>query len=200
MAEETEILLDSKLLSLTVPDLVKFALYVKVDKKKVDGQNKLKVIKAIRTELENNLESIEGSDSDGQRKEYLLSLLKFLDENVTLVNDTSVVPEPGPSETENEIEKLENELKLIELKHKAVQEQLLKTKQPGKLPGSSGNNPIVIEPKQTPLLGLNTSLSSTILHRDFKIQGVIGEVGQKDKLGYQALMSQVEVGDRKSVV
>ncbi len=32
------------------------------------------------------------------------------------------------------------------------------------------------------------------MHRDFKIQGTIGEVGQKDKLGYQSLMLQVEMG------
>jgi hypothetical protein len=44
------------------------------------------------------------------------------------------------------------------------------------------------------LLGLNSGLQATILHRDFKIQGTIGEVGQKDKLGYQSLMLQVEIG------
>jgi hypothetical protein len=32
-----------------------------------------------------------------------------------------------------------------------------------------------------PLLGLNSGLQASILHRDFKIQGTIGEVGQKDK-------------------
>ena len=30
--------------------------------------------------------------------------------------------------------------------------------------------------------------------RDFKILGVEGEPGQKDKLGYQALISQIEAG------
>ena len=37
----------------------------------------------------------------------------------------------------------------------------------------------------------------TILRRDFKIQGVVGDPGQKDKLGYQALMSQIEAGIAK---
>jgi hypothetical protein len=41
-----------------------------------------------------------------------------------------------------------------------------------------------------PLLGLNSGLQATILHKDFKIQGTIGE----DKLGYQSLMLQVENG------
>jgi hypothetical protein len=45
-----------------------------------------------------------------------------------------------------------------------------------------------------PLLGLNWGLQATILHRYFKIQGTIGEVWQKDKLGYQSLMLQVEIG------
>ena len=42
-----------------------------------------------------------------------------------------------------------------------------------------------------------TGLSSTILHRDFKIQGIIGQPAQKDKLGYQFLMSQIEMGTEK---
>ncbi|CAH3039210.1 unnamed protein product, partial [Porites lobata] len=34
----------------------------------------------------------------------------------------------------------------------------------------------------------------SILRRDFKIQGVVGDPGQKEKLGYQALISQIEAG------
>ena len=41
------------------------------------------------------------------------------------------------------------------------------------------------------------SLEKSLLHRDFKIQGVIGDPCQKDKLGYQSLISQIEAGLRK---
>lgn len=198
MAEETEILLDSKLLLLAVPELTKFAVYLKVEKTKIEGQTKVKIIKAIRAELENNLGTFEGSDTDGQKNEYLNGLLKFLDENVTTKPSADKDNASNPSETDPEVENLENELKLIEQKQKSIQEKLLKTKKSGKVLSASGSSPVVIESaKPSHLLGLNTSLSSTILHRDFKIQGVIGEVGQKDKLGYQALMSQVEIGLEK---
>ena len=37
-------------------------------------------------------------------------------------------------------------------------------------------------------------VEQSVFHRDFKILGVVGEVGQKDKLGYQVLISQIEAG------
>ena len=46
-AEETEIILDGKLLALGVTDLTEFGLYLKVDKAKIEGQTKVKIIKVI---------------------------------------------------------------------------------------------------------------------------------------------------------
>ena len=40
-------------------------------------------------------------------------------------------------------------------------------------------------------------VEQSIFCRDFKILGVVGELGQKDKLGYQALISQIEAGPAK---
>ena len=37
-------------------------------------------------------------------------------------------------------------------------------------------------------------VEKSIFCRDFKILRVVGELGQKDKLGYQALVSQIEAG------
>ena len=37
-------------------------------------------------------------------------------------------------------------------------------------------------------------VEQSIFGRDFKILGVVGKLGQKDKLGYQALISQIEAG------
>ena len=37
-------------------------------------------------------------------------------------------------------------------------------------------------------------VEQSIFRRDFKIQGVVGDPGQKEKLGYQALISQIEAG------
>jgi hypothetical protein len=77
---------------------------------------------------------------------------------------------------------LEIELKAIESQQKAIQEKLLEAKQSENVPKSSGSSPIVADLTKMPLLGLTSGLQATILHRDFKIQGTIGEVGQKDKL------------------
>ena len=67
-AEETEIILDGKLLALGVTDLTEFGLYLKVDKAKIEGQTKVKIIKVIRTELEKIINTF---DSDEQTNEYL---------------------------------------------------------------------------------------------------------------------------------
>ncbi|CAB4014373.1 Retrovirus-related Pol poly from transposon opus [Paramuricea clavata] len=187
-AEETEIILDGKLLALGVTDLTEFGLYLKVEKAKIKGQTKVKIIKVIRTELEKIINTF---DSDKQTNEYLKGLIDFLDENA----------QPKPSDEEgntlkpsSELEKLEIELKAIESQQKAIQEKLLQVKQSENIPKSSGSSPTVADSTKMPLLGLNSGLQATILHRDFKIQGTIGKVGQKDKLGYQSLMLQVEIG------
>ena len=38
------------------------------------------------------------------------------------------------------------------------------------------------------------AVEKSIFRRDFKIQGVVGDPGQKDTLSYQALISQIESG------
>jgi hypothetical protein len=41
------------------------------------------------------------------------------------------------------------------------------------------------------------AIEKSFLHRELKIQGVVGEPGQKDKLGYQSLISKIEGGLKK---
>ena len=41
------------------------------------------------------------------------------------------------------------------------------------------------------------NLKTSMFRREFKIQGQIGEPGQKDKLVYQSLISQIEIGLKK---
>ena len=42
-----------------------------------------------------------------------------------------------------------------------------------------------------------SNLNASIFRREFKVQGQIGEPGQKDKLTYQSLISQIESGLKK---
>ena len=137
-AEETEIVLDGKLLALGVTDLTEFGLYLKVDKAKIEGQTKVKIIKVIRTELEKIINTF---DSDEQTNEYLKGLIDFLDQNA----------QPKPSDEEgdtlkpsSELEKLEIELKAIESQQKAIQEKLLQAKQSGNIPKSSGSSLLLL--------------------------------------------------------
>ena len=41
------------------------------------------------------------------------------------------------------------------------------------------------------------AIEKTFLRREFKILGVIGEPGQKDRIGYQSLISEIEGGLKK---
>ena len=41
------------------------------------------------------------------------------------------------------------------------------------------------------------AIEQSFLRREFKIQGMVGDPGQKDKLGYQSLISQIEGGLKK---
>ncbi|CAB3996105.1 Hypothetical predicted protein [Paramuricea clavata] len=40
-------------------------------------------------------------------------------------------------------------------------------------------------------------MKTSMLRREFKIQGQIGEPGHKDKQAYQSLISQIEIGLQK---
>ena len=40
-------------------------------------------------------------------------------------------------------------------------------------------------------------IRQSFLRREFKIQGMVGDPGQKDKLGYQSLISQIGSGLKK---
>ena len=102
-------------------------------------------------------------------------LIDFLDKKsqAKLPNGEGSTLEPC-----SELENLEKELKAIESQQKAIQEKLSQAKGSGNVPKSSGSNPNVADPGKMSLLDLNSGFQANILHRDFKIQGTIGEVGQ----------------------
>ena len=120
---------------------------------------------------------------------YLDSLISFLETRADYKSANSV--------EQAEVEKLESELKEIELKRQAIEDKLSKANKPHASTATTSKPSSETKARSVDaLLGL---LWSTILHPEFKIQGTIGQPGQKDKLGYQALMSQVESGKEKKV-
>ena len=54
-ADDKQIILDTKVLSLGKNELIEFALSLKIDKSKVEGKSKVQIIKEIRNALEVNL-------------------------------------------------------------------------------------------------------------------------------------------------
>ena len=73
----------------------------------------------------------------------------------------------------------------LESKQQLVEEQLAKM-QKEKLPDPVKDESTIKFPVYV------KGVEQSIFRRDFKIQGAVGDPGQKDKLGYQALISQIE--------
>lgn len=174
MAEEKELELDQTILSLELQELKEFASFIKIDEKITDGQSKVKIIKEIRKKIDSNLETV---DAEG--------IPSYLDSLIKTIKDQKI-------EKNSEVEKLEQELKEIEIKRKEIEQKLSKT--------STKHTCTESTPKtgNATFADLTSQLSASMFYREFKIQGTIGEPGQKDKLTYQSLISQIETGLKRN--
>ena len=88
-------------------------------------------------------------------------------------------------QNKSDLKKLKQELGDLESKQQLVEEKLAKM-QKEKLTGTVKEEETI----KFPVKGVEQS----IFCRDFKLQGVVGDPGQKEKLAYQALISQIEAG------
>ena len=179
MAEESLILLDKKILSMDLSALSEFALHVKVEKSVVEGKGKLSVIRSIRRKIEDSVDALTGDD----QIDYVDGLMAHLGPP-PLEGMEDKYGEEG-LQNKNDLKKLKEELGDLESKQQLVEEKLAKM-QKEKLTGTVKEEETI----KFPVKGVEQS----IFRRDFKIQGVVGDPGQKEKLGYQALISQIEAG------
>ena len=179
MTEEKLILLDHKILSLDLNALCEFALHAKVEKSVVEGKGKLSVIRSIRRKIEDFIEGL----SDDDQIEFVDGLIAHLGPPPLEEMEDQYGQEE--LESKDDLKKLKKELGELESKQQLVEEQLAKM-QKGKLPDPVKDENTI----KFPVKGVGQS----IFRRDLKIQGVVGDPGQKDKLGYQALISQIESG------
>ena len=179
MAEEKLILLDRKILSLDLNALCEFAPHAEVEKSAIEGKGKLSVIRAIRHKIEDSFEKLTGDD----QMEYVDGLIAHLGPPPL----EGMEHEYGQEEleTKGDLKQLQKELGDLESKQKLVEEKLAEIKKGKPADSVKGEGTI-----NFPVKGVEQS----IFRRDFKILGVVGELGQKDKLGYQALISQIEAG------
>ena len=177
MAEEKLILLDRKILSLDLNALCEFAPHAEVEKSAIEGKGKLSVILAIRHKIEDSFEKLTGDD----QMEYVDGLIAHLGPPPLEGMEHEYSQEE--LETKGNLKQLHKELGDIESKQKLVEEKLAEIKKEKSADPVKGEGTI-----NFPVKGVEQS----IFRRDFKILGVVGELGQKDKLGYQALISQIE--------
>ena len=80
--EEKEINLDAQILSLEKKELVEFALSLKVETSLIEGKSKVKIIKAIRNQLEVDLDSLPDNDDKIIYLDRLILSLKTASERV----------------------------------------------------------------------------------------------------------------------
>ena len=175
MAEEKELELEQLIVSLKLEGLKSLASFIKVEAS-TEGISKVRLIKEIRKQIDSNLETVD----EGAIPGYLDSLITHI--------------KGFKANKDSEIEKLENELKEIEIKRKEIERKLSKTavKEVNQTPSTpkAGNDTVVDL--------ASPQLPNSMFYREFKIQGAIGEPGQKDKLTYQSLISQIETGLQRS--
>ena len=179
MAEESLILLDKKMLSMDLSALSEFALHVKVEKSVVEGKGKLSVIRSIRRKIDDSVDVLTGDD----QIDYVDGLMTHLGPP-PLEGMEDKYGQEG-LQNKSDLKKLKQELGDLESKQQLVEEKLAKM-QKEKLTGTVKEEETI----KFPVKGVEQS----IFRRDFKIQGVVGDPGQKEKLGYQALISQIEAG------
>jgi len=180
MAEEKLILLDHKILSLDLSALCKFAPHAKVETSAIEGKGKLSVIRNIRHKIEDSFENLTGDDQ-----------MEYVDELIAHLGPPSLEGmehEYGQEEleTNGDLKQLQKELGDLESKQKLVEKKLaeMKEEKPSNLvKGEAGTINFPVK-----------GVAQSIFRGDFKILGVVGELGQKDKLGYQALIPQIEAG------
>ncbi|CAB4035431.1 Hypothetical predicted protein [Paramuricea clavata] len=193
-SEVEEMLLESEILALKLDDILKVAQNIKLDESSVQGKSRFMILKAIREAIE---ETVGKLTEKTECVKYIESIKVFLgppsleepDDQGEGPQKEAEVSEVVPQE-KSEVVELEEKIQELLSKQKEIKLKAQEKKGTGVSKEGSVQPEIVIK---VPLANLEKSL----LHRDFKIQGVVGEPRHKDKLGYQSLLSQIEAGVRK---
>ena len=180
--------LQSGILSLNLVDLKDFGVKMKwLNVETTEGKGKFELIKIVRNALEEK-----ASECEGDGFSNLVAKIKLLlqenesdKSNESLEETNTKKQELLELETQYEQlskaqEELEQKMQLLELAQKQ----------------SNLSNETENEPTTSTETGLS-NLNASIFRREFKIQGQIGEPGQKDNLTYQSLISQIESGLKK---
>ena len=172
--EDLPLQIEEELLKLTVEDLKKFGEYIKIPKEKYDGKSKLKAMRVIRSDIEEEIEERESPS------EFLDDIqVYFTKEPPALEGET------GKDETTDNSDK-KDQHKAEVVKVNSAENDTISTK--GVVNTnvkyesvSTGNSPELLSP-------------TSALKKDFRIIGQVGQSGNKDKLAFSGLCRQIDEG------
>ncbi len=161
--EERMLRCDLGMIPLSLDELLALCEHLKINKDLTEGKTKLAIVKIIRNTMENDVAELK---EQGNISEYL-------DRFDKLVADLSM--DKSHEENTEQPDKVES---VSFLSSESTN---------GELKEISKDQPSKEHSVSTVIFDLNN-----LTRRDFKIIGQIGDTGQKDKLLYQSLVSQVQ--------
>ena len=182
--ETLQLQFDSLLCQQTSDNLSKLATHMHISEN-LAGKRRLEIVKLVRLHLDTVLNEPDGIDLD----EYFHDLIAFLK------------GEPPPlekTEEEKEVERLQIALRDLKLQQemqlKSIMDELeaAKKKVSGGATATSGT-----DNSDEGTATQSAAVTPSILRREFKISGQIGEPGQADKLTYLSLIHQIDSGVAK---
>ena len=185
--EDLQLELDSLICKQSVGKLLELCGYFEV-KDPVDGKSRSELVKIIRNDVENTL-----STEDDNVDVHI-----FLRDAISKINGTPPPLERSEEELIVQTEVLNIEKKLEELRQLQLESDIAKKTLLEQLRAAKGKVSETDHSDLTSTVTANTVKlvkgEPSMLLREFKISGQIGEPGQKDKLTYVSLIHQIDSG------
>ena len=183
--EEMLMAIESEILTLILKNALELAVSMKLEESRVKDKSIFTVIKVIRQGIEEKV----GNLSDKEAiKEYLSGIKAFL--GPPPLEQAETPENKEISKDEKEIVDLEQQIEQLLGKKNEIKAKLVENK------NSKQAEMVDATPNEVVKVPV-AAIEKNFLRREFKIQGIVGEPGQKDKLGYQSLISQIESGLKK---
>ena len=172
--EELQLRLEKELCEVSQDTLIKLAVFFKFEQGKYQAKSKLSLARSLRRHIEEEVAQYEDENE-------CRSFLRKIREQLTEVTEKD---SPEEQTMNKELEVLKIQLDNLEKDHQKQVEALQTKMEETELKASQVMTANVSKPITNDL--------KQVLRREFKINGQIGEPGQKDKLTFVSLVRQIE--------
>ena len=172
--EELQLQVDKELCEVSQDTLIKLAIFFKWEQEKYQAKSKLSLTRLLRRHIEEVVSQFEDENE-------CRAFLEGVKEQITEVAEKD---SPEKQMVNKELEVLKVQLDNLEKDHQKQVEALQAKMEETELKSSQLKTATVSKPVANDL--------KQVLRRDFKINGQIGEPGQKDKLTFVSLVRQIE--------